>query len=150
MPETVSLKFEPASSPGRDGVLRCIASAVEELGQRECWPDSLVFKVNLALEELGLNILSYGGESGGAHPAIEIVIISDDEALTIEVSDDGRPFDPFQDAPAPAVASTLDDRPIGGLGIHLAQAVMDQMSYRHIEGKNRLTMVARRERPEGE
>ena len=145
MSETVSLTFEPASGCTHQEVLLHIASEVEELGQRESWPDSLVFKVNLVLEEIGLNILSYGGEEHGPWPRFEIVIDSDDDALTIHVSDEGRPFDPFHEAPKPSLDAQLEDRAIGGLGVHLVQTMMDDTSYEHIGGKNRLTMVARRE-----
>ena len=145
MSERLSLKFEPASGSSQDDVLQHIASEVEELGQREAWPDSLVFKVNLVLEEVGINILSYGGENGGPWPEFEIVIASEDDALTIEVSDEGRPFDPFNDAPKPSIDAAIEDRKIGGLGIHLVKTMMDDTSYQHSEGKNRLTMVTRKE-----
>lgn len=145
MSETVSLKFEPASGSSKEQVLQLIAGEVEGLGEREAWPDSLVFKINLVLEEVGLNILSYGGESGGPWPEFEIVITSDKDSLTIEVSDEGRPFDPFNDAPKPSVDAEIEDRPIGGLGIFLVQTMMDDTSYQHSEGKNRLTMVTRKE-----
>ena len=145
MSERLSLKFEPASGSDRSQVLQRIASEVQELGQREDWPDSLVFKVNLVLEEVGANILSYGGESGGPWPEFEIVINSEDDSLTIEVSDKGRPFDPVNDAPIPSLDASLEDRSIGGLGIHLARSMMDDMSYQHTGEKNRLTMVARRD-----
>lgn len=145
MSETVSLKFEPASGSSKEQVLQLIAGEVEGLGEREAWPDSLVFKINLVLEEVGINILSYGGESGGPWPEFEIVITSDNDSLTIEVSDEGRPFDPFNDAPKPSVDAEIEDRPIGGLGIFLVQTMMDDTSYQHSEGKNRLTMVTRKE-----
>ena len=145
MSETVSLKFEPASGSSKEQVLQLIASEVEGLGEREAWQDSLVFKVNLVLEEVGINILSYGGESGGSWPEFEIVIASEDDSLTIEVSDEGRPFDPFNDAPKPSIDSAIEDRNIGGLGIHLVKTMMDDTSYQHSEGKNRLTMVTKKE-----
>ena len=146
MSETVSLKFEPTSSPGQDGVLQLIAAAVEELGQREAWSDSLVFKVNLALEEVCINILSYGEQDGGRqHPEMEVLITSEDDSLTIEVSDDGRPFDPLHEAPEPSLDAEIEDRPIGGLGVYLVQTMMDDLSYQHTGGKNRLTMVTKRE-----
>ncbi|MYC38412.1 MAG: ATP-binding protein [Chloroflexi bacterium] len=145
MSETVSLKFEPASGSSKEQVLQLIAGEVEGLGEREAWPDSLVFKVNLVLEEVGINILSYGGESGGSWPEFEIVITSDNDSLTIEVSDEGRPFDPFNDAPKPSIDAEIEDRPIGGLGIFLVQTMMDDTSYQHSEGKNRLTMVTKKE-----
>ena len=145
MSEKLSLKFEPASGSSQDDILQHIASEVEELGQRESWPDSLVFKVNLVLEEVGINILSYGGETGGPWPEFEIVIASEDDSLTIEVSDEGRPFDPFNDAPKPSIDAAIEDRNVGGLGIHLVKTMMDDTSYQHSGGRNRLTMVARRE-----
>ena len=144
MSETISMKFEPASSPAQEEILQLIATEVEELGQREAWPDSLVFKVNLVLEELGINVLSYGGEKGGPHPEIEIVITSEDDSLTIEVSDDGKPFNLLLEAPEPDVDAKIEDRSIGGLGVHLVQSMMDDLSYQHTGGKNRLTMVAKR------
>lgn len=145
MSETVSLKFEPASGSSQEQVLQHITSEVEELGEREDWPPSLVFKVNLVLEEVGINILSYGGESGGPWPEFEIEITSDEDSLKIVVSDEGRPFDPFQDAPVPSIDAEIEDRNIGGLGIHLVKTMMDDTSYQHSEGKNRLTMVTKKE-----
>jgi anti-sigma regulatory factor (Ser/Thr protein kinase) len=145
MSEKVALTFEPASGSTQQDVLRRIAREVEELGQRESWPDGLVFKVNLVLEEVGINILSYGGEGGELWPEFEIVIKSEEDALIIHVSDRGRPFDPFHDAPKPSIGADIEDRNIGGLGIYLVQTMMDDMSYEHSGGKNQLTMVARRE-----
>lgn len=145
MSEKLSLKFDAASGSSQEQVLQRITSEVEELGQREAWPDTLVFKVNLVLEELGINILSYGGESGGPSPEFEIVITSEDNALTIEVSDEGRPFNPLDDAPKPSLSADLEDRPIGGLGLHLVQTMMDDTTYERAGGKNRLTMVTRRD-----
>ena len=145
MSEIVTLKFEPSSGSNQEQVLQLIASELDSLGQREAWPHSLVFKANLVLEEVSLNIISYGGESGGPHPEIEIVITSEDDSLTIEISDDGRPFDPLHEAPEPYVDAGIEDRPIGGLGIHLVQSLMDNLSHQHTGGKNRLTMAARRD-----
>ena len=145
MSETIRLRIEPGSEATHADNLQYIQGSVEELGLRESWPDSLTFKVNLVLEELGLNILSYGGPESDQNPEIEIVLTSDDESLTIEVVDDGRPFNPLQDADVPDVEAMLGDRPIGGLGVHLVKTLMDDLSYERTAGKNHLTMVARRE-----
>ncbi len=145
MSETLYLKIE--SDPGASDAdnLQYIQGAVEELGQREAWPESLTFKVNLVLEELGLNILTHGRQGGGRRPEIEIVLTSEDETLTIEVLDDGQPFDPLEDAPRPDVDAGIEDRNIGGLGLHLVRTMMDDLHYQRDDGKNRLTLVARRE-----
>jgi anti-sigma regulatory factor (Ser/Thr protein kinase) len=143
--ETVHLKIGPDSQASNADNLHYLQGEVEELGQREEWPDSLVFKVNLVLEELGLNILSYGGSGADRRPEIEIVLISEDDSLTIEVLDDGQPFNPLADAVEPDIETILDDRPIGGLGVHLVRTLMDDLSYQRAAGRNLLKMVSKRE-----
>lgn len=103
------------------------------------WPLDLVFKVNLALEELVLNVMNYGHDDG-LHE-IDIKLVSEENSLTIEIVDDGRPFDPLNDAPIPDVNAELEDRTIGGLGIHFVRKMMDDVRYRREEGKNHLTLV---------
>ena len=63
-----------------------LSSAVEELGEREGWPPDLVFRVNLALEELGINVMNYGHDEG-VH---EIEITLTPETGLPRHSDDGR------------------------------------------------------------
>ena len=145
MSETVYLKIEPDSEASNADNLLYIQGKVEELGLREEWPDSLVFKVNLVLEELGLNILSYGGAGVDRSPEIEITLVSEDDSLTIEVSDDGRPFNPLEDALVPDVEALLDERSVGGLGVHLVRTMMDDLSYQRAEGRNLLKMVTKKE-----
>ena len=143
-----SLKFAPSAAPRRDSILRAIATAVEDLGHRAGWDESLTFKVNLVLDELASNIISYGGEEGRRNPDIEIEIASGTDALVIEVSDDGRPFDPLNDAPPAAVIDgDTPTAPVGGLGLHLVKSMVDSLSYRHEDGRNRVILVARRKRP---
>ena len=137
MSATVALKL----TSGRDE-LAAIIDAVEDLGRRERWPDALLFRVNLALEELGLNIMDYGYDGGPCD--IDIVLTSDDDAVTIEIIDGGPPFDPLHDAPTPDLDTAIEDRRIGGLGVHLVRTLMDDLRYRREHGKNHLTLVTRR------
>lgn len=120
--------------------LEDVATAVEEFGTEEDWPLDLVFKVNLVLEEIVINVMNYAHDEG-LHP-IEITLTSAADSLTIEVVDDGRPFDPLTDAPEPNTTADLQDRNVGGLGVHFVREMMDDVSYRREDGKNRLTMVA--------
>ena len=122
--------------------LEIISAAVEDLGGRENWPKDLIFRVNLVLEELGLNIMDHGHD-GGIHD-IDIVLTSEEDAVTIEIIDDGRPFDPLNDAPPPDLDSSLADRRVGGLGLHLVRSTMDELRYRRERGKNHLTLITRR------
>ena len=123
-----------------------ITDAVDDLGHKEDWSNDLLFRVHLVLEELVLNIIDYGFDDGRDDHELEVVLVSEDDDLTIEVTDDGIPFDPLQDAKKPDVDAPLEDRPIGGLGVHLVRTMMDEVSYRREDGKNHLTLVARRDK----
>ena len=120
--------------------LELIPAAVEEFAERDNWPPDLVFKLNLVLEELGVNIVNYSGATGD----IEISLASDSESVTVEITDDGRPFNPLIDQESPDVSAPLGDRPIGGLGIHLVRSMMDEMRYSREDGRNKLAISKRK------
>ena len=137
MSEQLKLKVETNPSE-----LERISATVEDIGQRENWPAQFIFRVNLVLEELGLNIMSYGYDEG-LHE-FEITLTSEADVLRIEFTDDGRPFDPLNEAPELDLDASVDDRKVGGLGIHLVRTMVDEMSYRREQDKNHLTLVARK------
>ena len=120
--------------------LEQIPAAVEEFAERDNWPPDLVFKLNLVLEELGVNIVNYSGATG----EIEISLASDGETVTIEIADNGRPFNPLAELDTPDISAPLGERPIGGLGVHLVRSMMDESSYSREDGMNRLAMTKRK------
>ena len=124
--------------------LERIAAAIEELGQQDDWPDDLVFRVNLVLEELILNIMDYGAEGGD--PDISLDIASEGDSISIDLSDRGRPFDPLTEAPEPDLTAGVGERRVGGLGVHLTKTLMDDVRYSHEDGRNRLSIVTRKVR----
>ncbi|MCY3880573.1 MAG: ATP-binding protein [Chloroflexi bacterium] len=124
--------------------LERISGAIEELGQQDDWPDDLVFRVNLVLEELILNIMDYGQD--GEDPDISLEIESEDNSISIELSDRGRPFDPLTEAPEPDLTASVGERRVGGLGVHLTKTLMDDVQYTHEGGRNRLSIVTRKVR----
>ena len=54
--------------------------------------------------------------------------------------DDGRPFDPHE-AQKPVMDGPLEDRSVGGLGIHLILTIMDSVAYERIDNRNQTTMT---------
>jgi anti-sigma regulatory factor (Ser/Thr protein kinase) len=119
--------------------LDTITAAVEEFGDAEQWPPDLIFRVNLVLEEVGLNIINHG-RTDDLHE-IEITLTSEAESLTIEIVDNGRPFDPLTDAPEPDLDSGVAERAVGGLGVYLVRTMMDELHYRRDGSRNYLTLV---------
>ena len=117
-----------------------IRAAVNILSQAEGWAPELLFQIELVLEEVGTNIIKYG-KDGKRETEIDITLTSDRKSLTLEITDNGKPFDPFADAPAPDLDSPVPERPIGGLGVYLVRKLMDEASYRREDGKNKVILV---------
>jgi anti-sigma regulatory factor (Ser/Thr protein kinase) len=60
--------------------------------------------------------------------------------LEIVVIDDGHEFNPLE-FPEPDTNLPVEERPIGGLGIHLLRKMADRLEYRRIDGFNRLALL---------
>lgn len=140
MSNEVTLKFNTGSGETNADILTHITVAVEELGRRERWPAPLVYKVNLILEELGLNSLTHGRNQQG-DGELEITLASQRDTLTIELFDNGTPFDPIRDAPRPDLDAPLEERPIGGLGVHMVREIVDGATYQREGNRNHLTLI---------
>jgi len=95
--------------------------------------------VNVALDELLANALSHGG-TGRDPCSLTVEVKLDEERVTVILTDDGTPFDPFE-REAPDTTLSVEDRPIGGLGLHLVGQLMDQVSYQRREGHNVVVLV---------
>ncbi len=137
MSAKLNLKIE-----NRHEELDRIVAALEEMGEQEDWSPELMFRVHLVVEELVLNVMDYGFDEG-LHE-FYLNLNSEPESLTIEIVDDGKPFDPLHDAPIPDVNAPMEERRIGGLGIHLVRTMMDETTYCRENDLNRLTLVAKR------
>ncbi len=94
-----------------------------------------------AVDECVCNIIVHGYR--GRPGSIEIALWGSQESLVVRLRDQALPFDPTA-VPSPDVTSPLEQRPLGGLGIHLARYLVDEMTYRQLpEGGNELTLVKR-------
>ncbi|MFP4368956.1 MAG: ATP-binding protein [Candidatus Kapaibacterium sp.] len=102
-------------------------------------PEEDFFNINLALEEVFTNISSYGFKDGREH-IIEINFIIDEKGIEITVTDDGSEFDPLA-VPDPDLNTPAEEREIGGLGIYLVKKLMDDVSYEHENGLNKLSII---------
>ncbi|MCW0182439.1 MAG: ATP-binding protein [Zavarzinia sp.] len=109
-----------------------------EAAAEDILPPGAVFKLTMAVEELVTNAVLHGG--CGNQP-IGIGILVDPRCVTVELSDAGTAFDPFREAPPPDLDAALEDRQIGGLGIHLVGRMVDRAYYHRIGERNHVRLV---------
>ena len=100
---------------------------------------STAMGINLALEEAVANVMSYAYPEGTVGE-VKVDVRIDEREITFMVSDNGKEFDPTT-RPEPDLKSGPEERPIGGLGIHLIRTIMDTVSYKRQSGKNLLIMT---------
>ena len=109
-----------------------------EFGRQHGLAPNVVHDLNLALEEILTNIISYGYTDNREHE-IKVRLSVQPGEVKAEVEDDGQPFNPF-DAPEPDTTKSLQERTIGGLGIHLVRKLMDGLEYKRQGERNLLTI----------
>ena len=117
------------------GALQKLAAELRAFGEREKLPAKVVEQVNLALDELVTNVMLYGYDDGVCG-TIEVELGREGESVIAVLSDDGRPFDPFQ-VKIPDVTLPLEDRTIGGLGVYFVRKLMDEYGYVYEEKRKR-------------
>lgn len=116
-----------------------LADFVETIAQEKTLDQGLVMGLNLALEEAVTNVILYAYPKG-SDGLVDVEAILGKNRIDFIISDSGTPFDPTA-AAEPDLNAPVQDRPIGGLGIHLVKTIMDSVSYQRSEGKNILTMT---------
>jgi len=115
-----------------------VVDFVEAFGRRHALPVHAINNLNLCLDELLGNTISYGYD--GPDPRVISLTLSLDAGYLIaEIEDDARPFDPRRAPPLPA-ARDAASRPIGGLGLRFVNALMEVIDYRFSDGYNRTTL----------
>jgi len=116
--------------------LDVLARKVEEFSTAAALGETEQFHLNLMLDELVTNIIRYAYADEAEH-RIEIDLRATAEGFEASVTDDGVAFNPLEKAP-PQLDAPLDERPVGGLGIHLVRRLVDQIEYQRIDERNRL------------
>ncbi len=120
------------------GELTRVVAFVEQFGHDQGLPARAVNDLNLCLDEMLTNTISYGYESS-APRVISVSLSADGGYLQAEIEDDAKPFDPRRSTP-PELPRDLASRKPGGLGLHFVNSLMDVVDYRWSDGYNRTTL----------
>ena len=121
------------------GELAALAEDLEAFGDQASLPLKLVAQLNLIIEELATNTINYGC-TGDKDYWLRIGLGVTGDTLTVRLEDNAEPFDPTEQAPEVDTGAALEDRKIGGMGIHIATTLVDQMHYSRDGDINRLVL----------
>ncbi len=102
-------------------------------------PKKAIHDVQLALDEIVTNTIEYGYEDDDKH-LIDIKFTFNKESLKITIIDDANPYN-ILDKENPDTSLSLEDKPIGGLGIYLVKHLMTNIDYDYRDGKNHILLT---------
>ncbi len=118
-----------------------LQSFLSDVWTAEHLPESDRFPFELALEEVFMNVVMHGSE-GRTDVWTDVTLEHAADSVQMTIRDNGNPFDPLTLAP-PDIGAAMQDRPVGGLGVHLIRTLMDEVTYRLEDGCNVLVMRKR-------
>lgn len=144
----LAIQYTPQEKPLILHESLTIANKVSEISKLNAFVESattaihmgneLANRIKLAVEEAVTNCIEYAYPAG-TYGDVTTVIEADDAMIRFIISDTGADFDPTKVNKADTTLS-VDERPIGGLGILLVRNLMDSINYERIDGKNVLRM----------
>ena len=111
----------------------------EQLEEIDC-PLMTQTVINIAVEELFVNIVSYAYDSGIGMAVVQVTVHEDPLSVEITFIDNGRQYDPLAKADPDTTISSAKQRKKGGLGIFMVKKSMDNVNYEYKDGKNILTI----------
>ena len=125
-----------ASKENCSQAIKFVLSLLEE---NQCDSPEITMQIELAIEEIFVNIASYAYPSGCGDVTITADLSGVPKTLIVVFQDSGTPFDPLAKED-PDITLPIEQRRIGGLGIFLVKEYMDDVTYRYADGKNILTI----------
>ena len=121
-----------------DNLSKVLAFIDEQLEANNC-PMRVMLEIDVAAEELFVNVASYAYTSGIGSVAIEVNFEEKPKAVAIRFIDSGIPYNPLEKED-PDVTLPAEKRGIGGLGVFMVKKSMDEVTYEYKDGKNHLTI----------
>lgn len=114
-----------------------LSAIVDEFGEQHDIPPKVLFALNVSLDEILTNVISYGYADSLPHDII-VRLSCRDGMVEVAVEDEARAYNPLT-TPEPDLMKPVEERPIGGLGVHLIRKMMDAIEYRRERDRNILT-----------
>jgi len=124
--------------PAEIAALPRIKSEVLDIARQSGWSGDNLGHLELVLEEGAVNIINHAYPENNGE--IVITLIAVEGGLILRLQDSGIPFDPASIS-VPSLDAVAEDRPMGGLGIHLMKSIADGIEYRRENDRNTLDIL---------
>ena len=115
-----------------------IAFVDEQLEEYGCGMKAQM-AIDVAVDELFANIAHYAYNPETGYATVRVDVIKDPLSVEITFIGNGVPYDPLANID-PDTSLSVEDRPIGGMGIFIVKKSMDLVNYEYKDGKNILTI----------
>jgi serine/threonine-protein kinase RsbW len=141
-PQALTLRLPTAAGP-EEGVARLL-DRLEAYAEATGLGPRTAHRLALVCEELVANVLTHGaaGPAGASFVALTVRRpAAAGGALHVAVEDDGPAFDPLAGAPGADTTSALEEREIGGLGLHLIRTMARAPRYERLAARNRVELL---------
>ena len=128
--------------PATEETLEQVRGFIEEFVKARDLTEEALFRLNIAVEELLVNVLMHGmkPETDSKLITIELMLAEKDGEVTAEFRDDAPAFNPLE-VPPPSLDQPLEEREVGGLGIFLLKELMHCIEYDYKNGQNVVAMT---------
>lgn len=127
--------------PGDLAELPPLADGVEAALTSNRLPESVKFGVQMVLDEIFSNAIKYA-RNEGCSAQFSMAIFASGDSVIVEMEYDGVAFNPLE-VPPPVLDLPLQERPVGGLGLHLVRQWVDEAEFRHEDGRNKVRLAIR-------
>ncbi len=132
-------KLRKITIPNRLEEIDTVNNGFADFAAQVAIDNSVIRKIKMAFDELLNNTISYGYKDDNEH-FIEVGVELLEGRLRITIEDDAIPFNPLSKE-TPNTSLGMEDREIGGLGIHLVRKMMDEVTYKRGIDKNLITLI---------
>jgi anti-sigma regulatory factor (Ser/Thr protein kinase) len=124
----------PADLDSLDTITEYVQAAARQAGLSK----KASYNLCLAVDEVATNIINYGYTEQGLEGNLDLEVTISAQALYLSIQDDSHPYD-LTGAAEPDLTLSLEQRPIGGLGLFLARRSVDKLSYQRLHNRNYTT-----------
>lgn len=100
------------------------------------------YDILIIVEELTVNIVNYAYDEIPGKITLSLELLDDGAILRLNISDTGRPFNPL-DCDDPKLLESIEERPVGGLGIFIIKSLADKLKYEYNNKQNQIIIEKR-------